>query len=64
MELSLFSCIVTLCITLGAICRVKIKEKGKPDRIEKLKELDESKIDSIGKYEKSTNFWKHFHKEK
>ena len=44
-------------IQIGIIVRKKIIEKNKLNRIEKLKTLDNSKIEAIGNYEKKSSFW-------
>jgi len=52
-----FTFIISVLITnLGMVWRAKIKERGKIRRIEKLKELEDSKIKSIRKYEKASSF--------
>ena len=58
-----FTLIITVSITtLGMVWRARIIEKSKIERIEKLKELENSKIESIGKYEKASSFWNRFRK--
>ena len=46
--------LIAICIT-KIFCTL-IKEKGKINRIEKLKDLNDSTIESIGEYEKSLAF--------
>ncbi|MEO0570687.1 MAG: hypothetical protein AAF039_03205 [Bacteroidota bacterium] len=63
MEFNITFIIIVLITTLGMVWRERIIEKGKVDRIEKLRQLEDSKIESIGKYEKASSFWNKFRRE-
>lgn len=56
--------IISFSISFTKIACTAIKEYGRWKRIERLEGLEDSKIDSIGNYEKRSNFWNQFSKEK
>jgi hypothetical protein len=43
-------------VEIGRTQRLKIREKSKERRIDKFKEMDETKINSIGNYEEKAKF--------
>ena len=47
-------------IQIGLTIRKNIVETNKLKRINKLKELENNKINAIGDYEKKSSFWSYF----
>ncbi|WP_347923319.1 hypothetical protein [Pontimicrobium sp. SW4] len=49
--------IIGVISSIALVIRTHIKEKEKRKRILEFKEMDNSKINAIGNYEKKSSFW-------
>jgi hypothetical protein len=56
MEVYIMFILSGIIVQIGLTQRLKIREKYKERRIDKVKEMDENKINSIGNYEEKAKF--------
>ena len=52
--------LIVIILATSRIIRKNISESNKLKRIDKLKELENNKINAIGNYEKKSSFWNYF----